>query len=154
MKGHNFTTRITVNQSPAEVFAAIQNVRRWWSSDIEGNADSAGDIFKHRYADVHRCEVVVKELVPGRKVVWTVLDNYFSFVDDQSEWKDTDIVFEIARTGDRTELTFTHVGLVPTCRCYGICADGWQGLIKGDLHDLIALGSGGNPSDTSQGEGP
>ena len=33
-----------------------------------------------------------------------------NFTEDDTEWKDTDIVFDIARVGGRTELRFTHVG--------------------------------------------
>ena len=64
--------------------------------------------------DFEACKLVVKEMVPDKKVVWTVLDNHFSFTKDKSEWKGTEIVFEIARRGKKTEINFTHVGLVPS----------------------------------------
>jgi hypothetical protein len=140
MTDRNFTTTITVTQNPADVFAAINNVRGWWSEEIEGHADKVGETFKHHYKDLHRCEIVVKDLVPGEKVVWTVLDNYFSFPEDKTEWKGTDIVFEIVKRGDKTEVKFTHVGLVPEYECYDVCSDGWRTLIKGSLHDLITSG--------------
>jgi hypothetical protein len=142
MTDRNYTTTIAVTQSPADVFAAINNVRGWWSDDIEGHADRIGSTFKHHFKDLHRCEIAVKDLVPGEKVVWTVLDNYFSFTEDKTEWKGTDIVFEMARRGDKTEVTFTHVGLVPEYECYGVCTDGWRTLINGSLCDLITTGQG------------
>jgi hypothetical protein len=112
MTDRNFTTTITVDQSSAMVFVAINNVRGWWSEDIEGPADKAGETFKYHFQDLHRCKVRVDELVPGRKVAWTITDNYFSFTEDAAEWKGTRIVFDIARKGDKTRLTFTHIGLV------------------------------------------
>lgn len=143
MTNRNFTTTITVDQNPADVFAAISNVRGWWSQEIEGRADKLGATFKHHFKDLHRCEIAVKELVPGAKVVWTVLENYFSFTKDSTEWKGTDIVFEIARTDDdKTVLTFTHVGLVPEYECYDACTDGWRTYIHGSLRELIATGRG------------
>ena len=142
MTNRNFTTTITVDQNPSDVFAAITNARAWWSQEIVGRAEKIGDTFKHHFKDLHRCEIAVKERVPGKKVVWTVLENYFSFTEDSTEWKGTDIVFEIARNGDKTVLTFTHVGLVPECQCYSACTDGWRFYIHDSLRDLIATGRG------------
>jgi hypothetical protein len=67
-------------------------VRGWWSEEIEGDTDKLGE-FKYHYKDSHRCTINITELVPGKKVVWHIVDNYFSFLIDKSEWMDTDIVF-------------------------------------------------------------
>ena len=142
MSDRNFTTTIAVDQSPSDVFAAICNVRAWWSQEIVGRAERVGDAFKHHFRDLHRCEIAVKELVSNEKVVWTVLENYFSFTEDTAEWKGTDIVFEIARSGDQTALTFTHLGLVPACQCYVACTDGWTFYIHDSLRELITTGRG------------
>jgi hypothetical protein len=50
----NFTSTFTVDQSPADVFAAIKNVRGWWTGGIDGRADKLGDEFSYRFEDV-RC---------------------------------------------------------------------------------------------------
>jgi hypothetical protein len=142
MIDRNFTTTITVDQDPAAVFAAICDVRAWWSQEIVGRAAKIGDTFKHHFRDLHRCEIAVKEMVPARKIVWTVLENYFSFTEDTAEWKGTDIVFEIARRGDKTVLTFTHVGLVREFQCYGACTDGWRFYVHDSLRELITTGQG------------
>jgi len=75
----------------------------------------------------------ITEFVPGKKVVWHVLQNYFNFVKDKTEWTGTDVVFEIAKKGDKTEVRFTHVGLVPAYECYGVCSDAWGSYITGSL---------------------
>src|SRR3546814_11056849 len=106
MDSRDFTTGFTVDQTPDAVFAAICDVRRWWSTDITGRADRVGDRFVHRVRELHRCEIEVKQMVPGSRIVWTVLDNHFSFTGDATEWTGTDIVFEITKSGDRTELRF------------------------------------------------
>jgi uncharacterized protein YndB with AHSA1/START domain len=138
----NYTLTLTVDHSPAAVFAAITNVRGWWSQEIEGRTDQVGEMFKYRFRDLHRCEIAVTELVPGEKAVYTVVDNYFSFTADEKEWTGTDLVFEIARRGAQTVVTFTHVGLVPEYECYSACTDGWRTYINGSLHDLITTGRG------------
>lgn len=48
------------------------------------------------------------ELVPYKKVVWLVLENYFKLTNDKSEWVGTKIIFEIDEKDSRTQLVFTH----------------------------------------------
>jgi hypothetical protein len=144
MNDQNFTTTLTVDQTPEEAFAAINNVRGWWSGDpgIEGSTDKLGDEFTYRYEPHHYSKQKITELIPGKKVVWLVLDSQLNFVDDKSEWKGTKITFEIAKKGAKTELRFTHVGLVPDYECYGACSNAWGSYIKGSLRSLITTGKG------------
>lgn len=142
MTNQNLTTAFTVDQSPEEAFAAINNVRGWWSGEIEGGTDNLGDVFTYRYRDVHFSKQKIAEFIPGKKVVWLVLDSYLSFIKDKSEWNGTKIVFEIAEKGDKTEVRFTHMGLVPDHECYGACSNAWGSYINGSLRSLIATGKG------------
>jgi uncharacterized protein YndB with AHSA1/START domain len=142
MNNHDFTTAFTVDQTPEAAFAAITNVRGWWSEDIEGRTDKLGAEFKYRFRDIHRCKMKITELVPGKKAVWRVLENYFNFTSDESEWTGTDIIFDISGKGGKTEVRFTHVGLVPDYECYDACSDGWGTYINGSLKDLITKGKG------------
>lgn len=138
----NYTATITVEQTPAEVFAAISNVRGWWSQAIEGDTDKLGALFFYHYQDIHRCTCKISEFVPDKKIVWHVLQNYFSFVEDKTEWTGTEIVFEIAPKSGKTDLYFTHVGLVSRFECFPVCSDGWGTYIKGSLRSLIMTGTG------------
>ena len=142
MSDINFTTSFTVDQSPDEVFAAVNNVRGWWSEEIEGETDRLGAEFRFHYKDLHRSTHKITEFVPGKKVVWHTTDSSLNFVSNKDEWNGTDIVFEIARKGGRTELRFTHVGLVPALECYGDCSEGWGFYINDSLRGLIMTGKG------------
>ena len=142
MTESDFTTTILVDQTPKEAFDAINNVRGWWSEEIEGSTDKLHDEFKYHYQDVHRCQMKLTEVIPNQKVVWLVMDNYFNFTKDKSEWRGTNIVFEITETDNKTLVRFTHQGLVPEYECFEICKNAWSQYIEESLFNLITTGEG------------
>ena len=142
MKNQNFTTAISVGQTPEEAFAASTNVRGWWSEEIEGSTDRLGDEFAYRYKDAHSCKMKLIEVIPDKKVVWLVLDAYLNFAEDKTEWKDTKVIFEISKKGSKTEIRFTHQGLVPEFECFDACSNAWGFYISDSLRSLIATGKG------------
>jgi len=152
MNNHNFTTTYLVDQTPEQAFNAINHVCGWWSEEIEGSTDKLGDEFTYYYKDVHRCKMKITEVIPGKKVVWRVLDNYFNFIEDKNEWKGTEISFEISRKGNKTEVRFTHVGLVPEYECFDVCSNAWGSYINGSLRSLITTGEG-KPNLKERGDG-
>jgi hypothetical protein len=142
MKTKNFTTTILVDQTPQEAFDAINDVRGWWSGEIEGHTDVLGAEFTYSYKKVHRTTQKITDLVPGKKIVWHVTDSQIHFVRDTGEWDGTDIVFEIARKGHKTEIRFTHIGLVPTVECYDGCSGAWGYYVNESLRSFVATGKG------------
>jgi hypothetical protein len=141
MKNRSYSTTITVDRSPDEVFAAINNVRGWWSGELEGDTTRLGDEFTYRYKDVHSSRQKITEMVPGKKVAWRVVDSHLDFVRNKTEWTGTAIVFDIAKAGDKTELRFTHEGLVPNFECFEGCSGAWGEIIAGGLRNLIVNGN-------------
>ncbi|HEX7661553.1 MAG TPA: SRPBCC domain-containing protein [Pseudonocardiaceae bacterium] len=149
----DFSTEFTVEQTPEQVFAAITNVRGWWSGDIEGVTDQLGAEFGYRYRDIHYSRQRITELTPCRLVRWKVLDAYLDFTDDPREWVGSEIVFEIAPEGDRTVLRFSHVGLTPDSECYEKCSSAWAFYINDSLRELITTGKGApNPVENDDPE--
>lgn len=142
MENQSYTTTILVDQTPKEVFKAITNVRGWWSEEIEGSTDKLNDEFNYHYKDVHVCKMKLTEVVPDKKVVWLVMENYFNFTKEASEWKGNTITFEISTQNNKTQLRFTHQGLVPAYECYSACYDGWTNYITNSLRNLITTGKG------------
>jgi hypothetical protein len=83
MDNQNFTTTIVVEQSPAEVFKAINNPRAWWSEEIEGITDQLNAEWNYQFGNNHRSKMKVIELIPDKKVAWLVEENYFKNAKDQ-----------------------------------------------------------------------
>jgi hypothetical protein len=148
VESESFNATILVDQSPAVAFNAIKNFRAWWSEDIEGNTDKLNETFFYHYKDIHLCKIKLIEEVADKKIVYEVIENHFNFIKDQTEWVGTKLIFEITKEGDKTNVHFTHEGLVPEYECYEVCNDAWSGYIKNSLYNLIATAKGNpNPKD-------
>ncbi|NNU33425.1 SRPBCC domain-containing protein [Mucilaginibacter sp. S1162] len=144
-KEQNFNTTIIVDKSPAEVFDAINNVKGWWTENLEGSTHNLNDEFEVRFGDVHYSKQKLTEVIPGEKVVWLITDSKLTFVKDQTEWRGTKIVFDIVKRDGKTQVTFTQYGLTPAFECYGGCSNARTDYIQNSLYNLITTGKG-NPS--------
>lgn len=125
-----------------EVYDAVCNVRGWWSGlyseDIQGDTSRLDSEFTFRAGGgAHYSKQRIVESVPGKKIVWLVTDSELSFLQKKDEWVGTKITFLIGPRGDKTELTFTHEGLVPSIECYDACSTAWGQYVRGKLQPLI-----------------
>jgi uncharacterized protein YndB with AHSA1/START domain len=129
----DLTYTFTVRQTPAEAFAAINDVRAWWSGDVEGPTDALGAEWSYRVPDIHFSAFRITELVP---------DSWLSFTEDADEWTGTTVRFDLTPTDAGTEVRFTHLGLRPQVECYGVCRVAWGEYVLGSLRELIESGAG------------
>jgi hypothetical protein len=142
MKNQHYTADITVSMSIHDTFNAINNVSKWWTDDLTGSSQKLNDVFTVQFGDVHKTAQKIIEFDPDRKVVWLVTESRLNFIEDEEEWKNTKISFELSGQGDKTEIHFTHIGLVPEVECFKSCSKGWDYYIKGSLFKFLTEGKG------------
>jgi len=140
-QAENFTTTLLVDQSPEEVFNAVNNVRGWWLDTIEGKTDKLNEEFKYFEDGRLFFHFRIIELIPYEKVVWLVVDQNFKNTEKQ-EWKGSTVIFEISEAGSQTQLRFTHQGLTPQLECYDTCQTAWTKYIQISLFNFIKKGEG------------
>jgi hypothetical protein len=143
MNKKDFTITLEVEQGAKDVFNAINNIRGWWIDKIDGRSEKLNDEFAVTFFQgIHYSKQKLVEFIPEQKVVWLVTESKLTFIEDESEWTGTKISFEITPKGKKTQLTFTHHGLLPEVECYRDCSNAWGGYIKTSLKNLITTGKG------------
>jgi hypothetical protein len=145
MKNKNFTTTLIVDQTPEEVFNVVRNVRSWWSGyyseEIKGDTEKLNDEFSFRAGGgAHYSRQKLIEVIPNKKVVWLVTDSKLDFLEKKDEWTGTKIIFDISTKVNKTQLVFTHDGLMPEIECYNSCAPAWSQYLQNKLLPLITKG--------------
>lgn len=138
----SYTTSFLSIQAPRLVYRAVRNVRAWWTAEAEGRSENAGDVFEVILAGVHHSTQQVIETLPGRRIIWRVTDSRLGIPGAEGEWTGTQICFDIARRGLRTQLRFTHLGLTPELKCFVNCSRAWDLYIRGSLRGLIGSSAG------------
>ncbi|MBP7449923.1 MAG: SRPBCC domain-containing protein [Flavobacteriales bacterium] len=138
----DYQHRFTVQATPVRVFEAITRVSEWWTINTEGKSKDVDDEFTVQFGDVHLTKQRVTEAVPGKRVVWRVIESLLPWLKDREEWKGTELFFEIGATDDGAQLTFTHIGLTPQVECFDQCEKGWDYFIGESLYKLITEGTG------------
>jgi hypothetical protein len=136
MKKQDYTASINVNVSSQEAFKSINNVSDWWTEDLEGRSQKLNDEFTVHFGETFITMKIV-ELVPNKKIVWHVIDCYKHWLKNKKEWKGTKMTWEISTQKDGTQITFTHLGLVPGLECYDGCENAWGQYINGSLFKLL-----------------
>jgi hypothetical protein len=127
MEKKDFHRAITVNASTEEVMKKISQINFWWKKDFSGNARKFNDKFTVPFGEPSFVDFIVSEFVPDKKVVWKVTDCYLPWFHDKKEWNNTEVVFELSEENGKTNIDFTHIGLVPEVECYDVCEKGWNG---------------------------
>ncbi|MBS1727615.1 MAG: SRPBCC domain-containing protein [Armatimonadetes bacterium] len=134
-------TSIEAPVSASEAQEKIACVSGWWCSSTVGSADKVGDTFRVTF-DATFADFRVTEIAPSRRTVWEVTDCSLPFLQNQTEWTGTKVVFDLEATGSGTRVTFTHEGLTPSCECYERCTQGWNFFVQESLAKFLTHGVG------------
>ncbi|MBK8516711.1 MAG: SRPBCC domain-containing protein [Saprospiraceae bacterium] len=135
MKNQDFEYSFATSKKASEVFAHLINPKNWWvglfGETIEGISEDLNEEFAFRAGDgVHYSNQKLIKLVADKKIVWLVTESNLSFLKNKNEWAGTKICFDMAQVGDKTKITFTHIGLLPEIECYGGCSSAWTQYLQ------------------------
>ncbi|MDF2433285.1 MAG: hypothetical protein JWP44_2916 [Mucilaginibacter sp.] len=136
MEQQNYNCRITAKISPSEAFGGINRVSEWWTENLEGNSNNLDDVFTVTFGETFATLKII-EFEPNKKVVWLVSDCNLQWLKDKKEWVNTKLIWEISTENNATQISMTHLGLVPTVECYSDCEKGWNFYIKESLFKLL-----------------
>lgn len=141
MKKENYQAIITVNKPANVCMNAINQVQDWWTAGFEGEASKINNCFKVDFGKTF-VDFRVTESDPEKKLTWLVTDCYIQGIKDNFEWKGTTVVWELKPIKEGTEITMTHIGLVPDVECFEMCQKGWNFYVKTSLFKLLSEGKG------------
>lgn len=141
MEQKNYCTTITTDITADDAYQKIADVGNWWSKSFKGSALNTGDAFTVQFGDT-RVAFEITEAVPSKRIVWKVTDCYLHWLENKTEWNDTEVVWEIKNVNNATQIEMTHIGLMPGIECFENCRQGWNRYIKGSLLQLVTEGKG------------
>lgn len=127
----SFSFTFSSTKSPEVIYETLLDIKSWWTGlyaeKITGASSKLNDEFSFSAGGgAHNTTQKLVELIPGKKIVWLVTQSNLTFLDQPDEWTNTKISFDIARTGDKTDVRFTHEGMVPQIECYDSCTGAWM----------------------------
>jgi len=135
-----FAVQIVAAAPTEAVFAALSTLdglAGWWMPDVSGSPAPGGEL-TWRFDGEHVTMRVV-HVQPPSLVVWRCVESTRF-----PEWVGTSVWFDLRpRDSSSTIINFRHVGLHPTCDCYGICSGGWDHYVRSLAS--FASGRGGHP---------
>ncbi|MDX6277399.1 MAG: hypothetical protein QOJ72_1527 [Nocardioidaceae bacterium] len=118
-----------------EVYAAlttIEGLSGWWATDTKGQVE-VGGILEFRFIP-GGFDMKVLELVPGKRVLWEV-------VDGPPEWVGTTVRWDLTQVDDWTIVLFAHEGWAEPVEFMYHCSTKWATFLI-SLKQLIETGKG------------
>ncbi len=135
--------RVGVKASTNDVFkalATIDGLSGWWTATTSGKSEPGGNI-RFQFGDRGFFHTTVVELVPGKRVLWQV-------VDGPEEWIGTKIGFELKQEGEQATVLFKHEGWAQPVEFMHHCSTKWATFLM-SMKAFVETGRGTPfPNDT------
>lgn len=125
---------------PQQIIECICNVQNWWAADVKGSTKNLGDVFTVRFGKTYSVFKITE--LTSTKIKWLVTASYLPLFKNETEWLNTQIIFEILPSDNSYKIIMTHVGLTPACACYVDCNKGWNFYVGESLKKLITENKG------------
>lgn len=142
MTNNDFNCSFSAKITAGEAISKISKVPEWWGVTFTGNSEKQDDQFVIKMGEEAFFNCTVTELVPNKRVVWSINDCYMPWYTDKKEWANTKLIFDVNENNGVTDLHFTHKGLTPEVECYKDCEPGWTHWIKTSLESYFTTGKG------------
>lgn len=142
MEKKDFQNSISAKISAAEAIKRISKIPEWWDVTITGSSEKQNDNFVLKMGADSFFNCTVTELIPGKRVVWSIADCNMPWYSDKKEWADTRLIFDITERNGLITLNFMHEGLTPDLECYRDCETGWNHWIMNSLLSYFTTGKG------------
>jgi uncharacterized protein YndB with AHSA1/START domain len=147
--GDGIAVEVVADAPREAVFAALttlEGLGAWWMPDVSGSPLAAGEV-TFRFDGEH-VTMAVEHVETPSLIVWRCTESTRF-----PEWEGTSVWFDLRpreTSGSSTVIRFRHVGLLPSCDCYGICAGGWDHFVRSLAS--YAAGAGGYPRGSAEWE--
>lgn len=134
----DYSKEIYFDCSSETLFEAItQRLELWWGK-TDTPVFKVSDEFKTSFGKAF-WKFKIKEFESNTNVVWECIDGQPEF---EHEWVGTTLHWLISSEGEKTKLSFTHVGLTPSFECYDVCAPTWDMFLCKSLKSFVEMGKG------------
>ncbi|MGK8505913.1 SRPBCC family protein [Nocardia asiatica] len=128
--------RVGIKSPASDVYAALtttEGLAGWWTTDTRGKGAEVGDVLEFRFG-AGGFDMRVRELEPGKHVLWEVIDG-------PDDWVGTKLDWNLGRADDQTIVLFKHQGWKEPVEAMYHCSTKWAVFLL-SLKSLVETGKG------------
>jgi len=136
---HGINHQVGIKATPENVCKALtdtEKLAQWWTTDTRGSGAKVGDTIEFWFPGGFCQKFDVKELEPGKRVVWKSPKGQGA-----DEWEDTEVAFDLSTDEKQTFIQFRHSGWRESTAFQGHCSMRWAVFLL-SLKEVLERGKG------------